>query len=76
MARLDALDRTARLVAAGYTSDPLANLDATLEVPRWPAGPRAAPAPQPAPRPAGVPAWWDDDEQASQSFLDAMGIQL
>jgi hypothetical protein len=28
------------------------------------------------PRPVGVPEWWDDDEEASQGFLAAMGVQL
>lgn len=27
-------------------------------------------------RPAGAPAWWDDDEEASASFLAAQGVNL
>lgn len=27
-------------------------------------------------RPAGAPAWWDSDEEASDTFLAAMGVKL
>jgi hypothetical protein len=27
-------------------------------------------------RPAGAPVWWEDDEQASASFLAAQGVSL
>lgn len=27
-------------------------------------------------RPEGAPAWWDSDEEASQSFLAAQGVVL
>lgn len=27
-------------------------------------------------RPEGAPAWWDSDEEASNSFLSSMGVNL
>jgi hypothetical protein len=49
-------------------------LDATLGVAGWP-GPgqpaRTASAVEP-----GAPPWWHGDEDASQSFLAAMGVRL
>jgi hypothetical protein len=52
-----------------------AQLDAALCVAAWPAPGirRARPA---EPTEPGAPAWWHGDEDASQSFLDAMGVQL
>jgi hypothetical protein len=76
-ARLADLERAARLRAAGFRDDPLVLVDRDLGVPGWPAGgPSSAPGWVPRPRPAGVPDWWQDDEDASQSFLAAMGVQL
>jgi hypothetical protein len=48
------------------------DLDNELGVVRWriPGQPVVA---QPDRDPA-APSWWDDDEEASQSFLDAMGV--
>jgi hypothetical protein len=71
-ARLDDLDRQVRLRAAGLTSDPARQLDIDLGVTGWPTGAAVAFRP----RPAGVPAWWTDDEDASQGFLAAMGVHL
>lgn len=67
-------ERYALLGALGVDKDPRATLDQALSVRSW-----ALPGEQPRPvvaRPRGVPDWWEGDDQASQSFLQAMGIKL
>ncbi len=53
--------------------DPRGELDRNLEVGSW-----RVPGWDGLARelPDGAPAWWRGDEEASQSFLRAMGVQL
>lgn len=53
--------------------DPRGDLDAQLEVHLWltPLMQRAA---YDAPNEPGAPTWWHGDEEASQTFFNAMGI--
>lgn len=48
-------------------------LDQALGVREWVAPGRPKPK---ASRPTNAPDWWEDEEEASNSFLAAMGIQL
>jgi hypothetical protein len=48
--------------------------DNALGVSSWPT-PGTVIRPQKA-RPAGAPIWWEDDEEASASFLSAQGVNL
>jgi hypothetical protein len=58
----------------GLDSEGRNQLDAALEVASWPwAGQTPA---QAQARPAGVPSWWHGEEEASQSFLAGLGINL
>lgn len=51
---------------------PRRELDQVLEVNDWRIpGLRSRPTTR---RPEGAPYWWDGDEDASQSFLQAMGV--
>lgn len=65
------------LAWAQLADDPAA-LDHELGVEGWPAADALPSDPllRPPPPTPGVPDWWTGDEQASQSFLAAMGVQL
>ena len=63
------------LAALGVAEHPRDRLAAELDVAGWLLPGQPPPPPTPAPEP-GVPAWWQGDEQASASFLAAMGVQL
>lgn len=60
----------------GAAEEARKKLDAQLKVKRW----RIVPAqPDPyagAPVDDGAPWWWDGEQEASDSFLTAMGVNL
>jgi hypothetical protein len=62
------------LLGAGLAERERAELDGALGVAGWP-GPAHRWRPS-APREPGAPSWWHGDEEASQSFLAAMGVRL
>jgi hypothetical protein len=71
-------ERRVTLAALGVEKHPREALAADLGVSGW-----WLPGQQPADHRAGVPpaqtgapAWWKGDEEASQSFLTAMGVRL
>jgi hypothetical protein len=65
---------TYHLLVAAADERERAQLDAALGVAGWPA---PAQRPRPVePTEPGAPAWWQGDEEASQSFLAAVGVRL
>jgi hypothetical protein len=74
-AQLDDLERLARLAALGARADPAGRLAAEHGAAAWQVPGdqhrRALPPPEP-----GAPPWWHGDEEASQSFLAAVGLKL
>lgn len=65
---------TYHLLVSGAASErERGELDAALGVAAWP-GP--LPPARVVPVEPGAPAWWHGDEEASQSFLAAMGVHL
>lgn len=67
-------ERVTLLGRLGVEKNPRDDLDEFLGVKSW-----LLPGQQPRPvvvREPGVPDWWVDDAEASQSFLRSMGIQL
>jgi hypothetical protein len=65
---------TYHLLVAAADERERAQLDAALGVPGWP-GPATRPRPAEPVEP-GAPAWWHGEEEASQSFLAAVGVRL
>lgn len=74
MAWLEQEERLARLAALGLATDPAARLAQELGAGGWAVpGQRRRPEPE---REPGTPPWWHGDEEASQSFLAAVGLRL
>ena len=62
------------LGALGVEKDPRQRLEQDYLMGSWTV-PGAVPRPVVV-RERGVPDWWEGPEQASQSFLQSMGVQL
>ena len=71
---VDQAERRELLTALRVERDPRDALDEPLAVKSWPL-PGATPRPVRAREP-GVPDWWVDDADASDTFLAAMGVRL
>jgi hypothetical protein len=74
--QIEQAERLALLGALGVDKNPRDALDEPLAVKSWPLpGQRPAPVAA-APREPGAPPWWAGEEEASESFLKAMGVKL
>jgi hypothetical protein len=51
-------------------------LDQKLKIKRWRVTPEDTDPYAETETDPGAPWWWDGDAEASESFLDAMGVQL
>jgi hypothetical protein len=72
--QIEQAERRAMLAALSVDKDVRDALDEPYGVKSWPLpGSRPRPVKVRAP---GVPEWWDSDEDASASFLTAMGVNL
>lgn len=60
-------------IPEGKGKDPRKELDTALGVSGWPVPGQVRPARKTGP--AGAPSWWHGEEEASQSFLRAMGVR-
>jgi hypothetical protein len=75
VAWLEQEERLARLAALGLATDPAARLAQELGAGGWAVPGQRRPRPEPEREP-GTPPWWHGDEEASQSFLAAVGLRL
>lgn len=69
---LEERERTMTLRALGIEDDKRSTLDNDLMVRLW----RTDDEPLPKVDDDGAPSWWGGDEDASASFLGAMGVRL